>query len=99
MTLAERRLVIVRHGSSDWNPSGRFTGWTDIPLNEQGSARDAAAGQKLAEQGLVFDEVHTSVLQRTRQSAKILLASAGQVSILRYSTWRLNERHYGQLQG
>lgn len=99
MNLAERRLVIVRHGSSEWNLSGRFTGWTDIPLNELGLAQDAAAGQKLSEEGLVFDEVHTSVLQRTRQSASSLLASSGQVSIPRYSTWRLNERHYGQLQG
>ena len=99
MSEGERRLVIVRHGSSVWNQCGRFTGWTDILLDEQGLARDAAAGRKLAELGLEFDEVHISVLRRTRQSADSLLGAAGQPGLPRYSTWRLNERHYGQLQG
>ena len=99
MNQTERRLVIVRHGSSVWNLSGRFTGWTDIPLNDQGLAQDAAAGRRLAAEGLVFDEVHTSVLQRAHQSADSLLSATGQAPIPRFSTWRLNERHYGQLQG
>ena len=99
MNAAERRLVIVRHGSSEWNLSGRFTGWTDIPLNEQGLAQDAAAGRRLASENLVFEEVHTSVLHRTHQSADSMLSAAGNTPIPRYSSWRLNERHYGQLQG
>lgn len=99
MREADRRLVLIRHGNSDWNISNRFTGWTDIPLNEQGLAQAAAAGQRLAAEGLVFDEVHTSVMQRTHQTADILLAAVNQAPIPRYSTWRLNERHYGQLQG
>lgn len=99
MNHTEKQLVIVRHGSSVWNLSGRFTGWTDILLNEQGLSRDAAAGQRLAADGLVFDELHTSVLRRAHQSADSLLSAACQQSIPRYSSWRLNERHYGQLQG
>ncbi|MBU1689524.1 MAG: 2,3-bisphosphoglycerate-dependent phosphoglycerate mutase [Gammaproteobacteria bacterium] len=99
MKEAERLLVLVRHGSSDWNLTSRFTGWTDIPLTEQGVAQAAAAGRRLAAEGLVFDEVHTSVLQRTHQTADSLLAAACHASIPRYSSWRLNERHYGQLQG
>jgi len=96
---AEHTLVLIRHGNSCWNMSGRFTGWTDIPLAEQGIAQAAAAGRHLAAAGLVFDEVHTSVLQRTHQTADSLLAATCHPSISRYSTWRLNERHYGQLQG
>lgn len=96
---SERRLVLIRHGNSEWNLTGRFTGWTDIPLIEQGLAQDAAAGRRLAAEGLVFDEVHTSVLQRAHQAADSLLSAACHASITRYSTWRLNERHYGQLQG
>ncbi|HTN93247.1 MAG TPA: 2,3-diphosphoglycerate-dependent phosphoglycerate mutase [Gallionella sp.] len=99
MNHTEKRLVIVRHGSSVWNLSGRFTGWTDIPLNEQGLDQDAAAGRRLAAEGFEFDEVHTSALQRTHQSADSLLSAACHRSVRRYSTWRLNERHYGQLQG
>ncbi|MGA7748695.1 MAG: 2,3-bisphosphoglycerate-dependent phosphoglycerate mutase [Gallionella sp.] len=99
MSEAERRLVLIRHGNSDWNLSGRFTGWTDILLTEQGAVQAAAAGGRIAAEGLVFDEVHTSVLQRTHQTADSLLSAMHQTGIPRHSTWRLNERHYGQLQG
>lgn len=99
MSATERRLVLIRHGNSDWNLTGRFTGWTDIPLTANGIAQAAAAGRLLAAEGLAFDEVHTSVLQRTHQTADCLLAAIGHVAIPRYLTWRLNERHYGQLQG
>jgi len=99
MNDAERRLVIVRHGCSEWNLSERFTGWTDIPLNELGLANDAAAGNRLAAEKFAFDEVHTSVLQRAQQAADSLLKAACHPLIPRHSTWRLNERHYGQLQG
>jgi len=95
----EHRLVLIRHGNSEWNLNNRFTGWTDIPLNQDGLDQAVAAGRRIAAEGLVFDEVHTSVMQRTIQTADSLLAAAGQSSIPRYTSWRLNERHYGQLQG
>lgn len=99
MRKVEHRLVLIRHGNSDWNLNNRFTGWTDIPLTEQGLAQASIAGQRLTAERLVFDEVHTSVLQRTHQTADVLLAAVNQPSIPRYSTWQLNERHYGKLQG
>jgi len=99
MKQVEHRLVLLRHGNSDWNLNNRFTGWIDIPLNQEGLDQAAAAGRQLAAEGLVVDEVHTSVLQRTHQTADSLLNAACQTSIPRYSSWRLNERHYGQLQG
>lgn len=99
MKTPERLLVLVRHGNSEWNLSGRFTGWADIPLNEQGEAQAAAAGRLLAAEGIVFDAVHTSVLHRTHQTADSLLSALQQTTIPRHASWRLNERHYGQLQG
>lgn len=92
-------LVLLRHGHTDWNLSGRFTGWTDIPLNSAGLAQAEQAGKWLAAAGLKFDEVHFSALQRTRQTADALLAAAHHPAIPYHATWRLNERHYGQLQG
>lgn len=92
-------LLLFRHGSSEWNLSNRFTGWTDIPLTEYGLAQAEEAGKKLAAAGLQFDEVHTSVLFRTQQTADRLLAAAHHRDIPHYASWRLNERHYGQLQG
>jgi 2,3-bisphosphoglycerate-dependent phosphoglycerate mutase len=92
-------LVLVRHGNSEWNLSGRFTGWTDIPLTEAGITQAAQAGERLAAAGLTFDEVHTSVLHRTGQTAESLLAAMRHPPIPHHTTWRLNERHYGQLQG
>ncbi len=99
MSDAAHHLVLLRHGNSEWNLSGRFTGWANIPLTEQGLAQADAAGRRLAAEGLMFDEVHTSVLLRTQQTADRLLDAACQTMIPRQSTWRLNERHYGQLQG
>lgn len=95
----ERRLVLIRHVRSDWNQSNRFTGWIDIPLTEQGLNEAAAVGRRLADEGIEFDAVHTSVLCRTQQTADSLLAAAGHRIIPRHASWRLNERHYGQLQG
>ena len=92
-------VVVLRHGHSEWNLSDRFTGWTDIPLTDVGLAEAAAAGRRLAQAGLVFDEVHGSALQRTRQTAEILLAAMGTPDVPFFATWRLNERHYGALQG
>jgi 2,3-bisphosphoglycerate-dependent phosphoglycerate mutase len=91
-------VVLLRHGHSDWNLTDRFTGWTDIALTGQGIAEAVAAGRRLAAEGYRFDEVHCSVLRRTRQTAEVLLAAMGQSAPI-FETWRLNERHYGALQG
>lgn len=95
----EHVLVLLRHGHSEWNLADRFTGWTDIPLTEVGLAEAAAAGRRLAQSGYRFDEVHVSVLMRTRQTAEVLLAELGAPEVPVHATWRLNERHYGALQG
>jgi 2,3-bisphosphoglycerate-dependent phosphoglycerate mutase len=95
----ENLIVFLRHGNSEWNLSGRFTGWTDIPLTEAGITQAAQAGERLAAAGLTFDEVHTSVLHRTGQTAESLLAAMRHPPIPHHAAWRLNERHYGQLQG
>jgi 2,3-bisphosphoglycerate-dependent phosphoglycerate mutase len=92
-------VVFIRHGHSEWNLSNRFTGWTDVPLTETGMAEAATAGRQLAERGHVFDEAHVSVLRRTRQTVDALLAAAHHPDIPIHTTWRLNERHYGALQG
>ncbi|MEW5891805.1 MAG: 2,3-bisphosphoglycerate-dependent phosphoglycerate mutase [Pseudomonadota bacterium] len=92
-------VVLLRHGHSDWNLTDRFTGWTDIALTGQGIAEAEAAGRCLAAAGYGFDEVHCSVLQRTRQTAEAVLAAMGQAGVSIFETWRLNERHYGALQG
>ena len=92
-------VVFIRHGHSEWNLSDRFTGWTDIPLTEVGLAEAASAGRRLAEAGYRFDEAHLSRLYRTRQTAEALLAAAMHPAIPFHETWRLNERHYGALQG
>lgn len=92
-------VVLFRHGHSEWNLSDSFTGWTDIPLTETGLAEAAAAGRRLAQAGYAFDEVHGSVLQRARQTADALLAAMGSPGVPLFTTWRLNERHYGALQG
>ena len=92
-------VVFIRHGHSEWNLTNRFTGWTDIDLNEIGFAESAAAGRQLAAAGYGFDAAYVSALQRTRQTAETLLASAGLGNTPIHEDWRLNERHYGALQG
>ncbi len=92
-------LVLLRHGHSEWNLTDRFTGWTDIPLTEVGLAEGAEAGRRLAAAGFRFDEVHISVLQRTRQTAEAVLGAMGTPAVPVHASWRLNERHYGALQG
>lgn len=99
MTNKHSLLVLFRHGSSEWNLGNRFTGWTDIPLTEFGLGQAEEAGKKLAAEGVQFDEVHTSALYRTQQTAERILAAAHHRSIPHFASWRLNERHYGQLQG
>ena len=92
-------VVLFRHGHSEWNLTDRFTGWTDIPLTEVGLAEAASAGRRLAQAGYAFDEVHGSVLQRTHQTVEALLAAMGTPEVPLFTSWRLNERHYGALQG
>jgi 2,3-bisphosphoglycerate-dependent phosphoglycerate mutase len=92
-------LVLLRHGHTDWNLTNRFTGWTDIPLSATAIDEAERAGRALARAGLGFDEVHVSRLRRTRQTAIALVAVMGSAGIPIISTWRLNERHYGALQG
>jgi len=99
MSAPAMQIVFVRHGRSEWNQSGRFTGWADIPLGDAGHDDAAHAGTRLARAGLQFDEVHHSVLMRTRQTADALLHAMQHPAVPYFASWRLNERHYGQLQG
>jgi 2,3-bisphosphoglycerate-dependent phosphoglycerate mutase len=93
------KLVLVRHGESIWNKENRFTGWTDVDLSERGAEEAKKAGQVLKEQGYTFDIAHTSVLKRAIRSLWIILDEMDLMWIPVYCTWRLNERHYGALQG
>ncbi len=92
-------LILIRHGESEWNAKGLFTGWVDASLSERGRAEAADGGQQLAEAGLPPDVVHTSVLNRAIQTANITLEVAGLAWLPVQRSWRLNERHYGALQG
>ena len=92
-------LVLLRHGESDWNSKGLFTGWVDVGLAEKGRQEAAAAGRMLLEAGLRPDIVHTSVLTRAISTANGALEAAGLSWLPVSRSWRLNERHYGALQG
>ena len=92
-------IVLVRHGSTQWNLDNRFTGWSDIPLSETGFEEAKQAGKQLAANNLQFDEAHVSVLERTKQALMSMLQTADHPEIPVFSSWRLNERHYGALQG
>ncbi|MFQ5675875.1 MAG: 2,3-diphosphoglycerate-dependent phosphoglycerate mutase [bacterium] len=93
------KLVLLRHGESDWNKQNRFTGWTDVDLSEKGTAEAQKAGQVLKENGFVFDVAFTSVLKRAIRTLWITLDEMDLMWIPVYRSWRLNERHYGALQG
>jgi 2,3-bisphosphoglycerate-dependent phosphoglycerate mutase len=92
-------LVILRHGESTWNRLNLFTGWHDVPLSDAGREEAAVAGTTLLEAGLWFDVLHTSVLTRAVETANLALATLGQPWLPVQRSWRLNERHYGALQG
>ncbi len=92
-------LVIVRHGQSAWNEKNLFTGWVDVDLTPLGEKEARAAGQQIKDAGLHFDVLHTSVLTRAVRTAHLALEAAGQVFLPVNRSWRLNERHYGSLQG
>jgi 2,3-bisphosphoglycerate-dependent phosphoglycerate mutase len=93
------KLVLLRHGQSDWNLENRFTGWTDVGLSELGFKEAHNAGQVLHEQSYVFDVAYTSVLKRAIQTLWIVLEEMELEWIPVYRAWQLNERHYGALQG
>lgn len=92
-------LVLLRHGASEWNEQGRFTGWVDVPLAPRGVRQARAAGKLLAGAGLLPDRAHTSVLVRSVATANETLAECGREWIDVSRSWRLNERHYGALHG
>jgi len=93
------KLVILRHGESTWNQLNLFTGWHDVPLSDKGLTEAAAAGVTMADEGLRFDAAHTSLLTRAVMTCHLALQSMGQVWLPVERSWRLNERHYGALQG
>ena len=93
------KLVLVRHGQSMWNLENRFTGWTDVELSEQGKNEAIEAGKILKEQGFHFDLAFTSVLKRAEDTLDYILKEMNEENIEIKRNWRLNERHYGALQG
>ena len=93
------KLVLIRHGESEWNKENRFTGWKDIDLSEKGRGEAKAAGQLLKAEGFVFDEAYTSVLKRAIRTLWIILDEMDLMWIPETKSWLLNERHYGALQG
>ena len=93
------KIVLLRHGESVWNQANRFMGWTDIGLTEKGVAETQAAAKLLIESGYAFDVAYTSVLKRAIKSLWIVLEGMDRMWIPIHSSWRLNERHYGALQG
>ncbi len=92
-------LILLRHGQSEWNKKNLFTGWVDVRLTEQGRAEAARAGELLREKELLPDVLFTSVLSRAIQTANLALDTADRLWIPVERSWRLNERHYGALQG
>jgi len=93
------KLILLRHGESEWNAKNLFTGWVDVDLSEKGKDEAARAGQLLKESQLLPDVLHTSLLKRAIDTADIALKACGKSDIPTKRSWRLNERHYGALQG
>ena len=93
------KLVFVRHGLSEWNALNQFTGWVDVDLSEEGVKEAKAAGQKIKEAGIEFDVAFTSVLKRAIKTCNYVLEESDQLWVPQTKSWRLNERHYGKLQG
>jgi 2,3-bisphosphoglycerate-dependent phosphoglycerate mutase len=92
-------LILLRHGESEWNAKNLFTGWVDVDLNPKGETEATRGGELLVENNLLPDVVHTSVLRRAIRTAQISLDIADRLWIETKRSWRLNERHYGALQG
>jgi 2,3-bisphosphoglycerate-dependent phosphoglycerate mutase len=94
-----KKLVLLRHGQSQWNLDNRFTGWVDVDITEAGRLEAVAAGKLMKQEGLRFDVAHTSVLKRAIRTLNAALEEMDQLWIPVKKSWRLNERHYGALQG
>lgn len=94
-----KTLVLLRHGESDWNRENRFTGWTDVDLSEKGVQEGIAAGKQMKQDGYTFDVVFTSVLKRAIKTMNLALEQMDLLWLPVQKSWRLNERHYGALQG
>lgn len=99
MTQSPATLILLRHGESEWNAKNLFTGWVDVDLNDKGRAEAKRGGELLREASLLPDIVHTSLLTRAIKTSQIALEEAGRLWIPVRRNWRLNERHYGALQG
>ncbi|MCU5747122.1 2,3-diphosphoglycerate-dependent phosphoglycerate mutase [Staphylococcus sp. SQ8-PEA] len=93
------KLILCRHGQSDWNAKNLFTGWADVDLSDQGRQEAIESGRKLKSQGITIDYVHTSLLKRAINTTYHLLNESDQLFLPVVKSWRLNERHYGGLQG
>ena len=93
------KLILVRHGESVWNKENRFTGWTDVDLSERGEQEARRAGELIKKHDLFFDVAYSSVLKRAIRTQHILAEVADRVWVPEVHHWRLNERHYGALQG
>ena len=93
------KVVLIRHGESTWNKENRFTGWKDVPLSEKGHEEAIAAGRLLREEGFDFDEAYTSVLKRAIRTLWHVMEQMDLMWIPVTRSWKLNERHYGALQG
>jgi 2,3-bisphosphoglycerate-dependent phosphoglycerate mutase len=94
-----RKLVLLRHGQSQWNLDNRFTGWVDVDVTDEGRNQADKAGRLMREAGLMFDVAYTSLLKRAIHTLHVALDAMDQAWIPVYKHWRLNERHYGSLQG
>jgi 2,3-bisphosphoglycerate-dependent phosphoglycerate mutase len=94
-----KKLVLVRHGESTWNQENKFTGWTDVDLSEKGRAEALQCGKLLKQEGFTFDIAYTSVLKRAIRTLWIIMDEMDQMWLPVQKSWRLNERHYGGLQG
>ena len=94
-----KKLVLVRHGQSEWNLANKFTGWVDVDLSEKGVEEAKEAGRKIKEAGIKFDYAHTSILKRAIKTCNYVLEYSDQMFVPQTKTYRLNERHYGALQG
>lgn len=92
-------LILLRHGESEWNAKNLFTGWVDVPLSQKGESEAIRSGELLKERGLLADVLHTSLLRRAIQTAQLALDTCDRHWIPVRRSWRLNERHYGALQG
>ena len=93
------KLVLVRHGQSMWNLENKFTGWTDVDLSDNGVKEAIEAGKVLKDKGFSFDVAYTSVLKRANRTLDLILNELDEKNIPIHKSWRLNERHYGALQG